>query len=100
MTCENSLFWKWFNAVISKITERDYKFNPKATMGGENGTSYFAIKQVFGLDFMTSNVVSFQMHYMHDVSKASFRIRVSFKDELKNICHEMCIIATLAQYNE
>ena len=69
-------------------------------MVDENGANYCAIKQVFGLDFMTSKVVSYQMHYKHHVNKTSFRIVASFRDEFKNICHEMCTIATVALYNE
>ena len=55
---------------------------------------------MFGIDFVTSKVVSCQMHYKHDVNKASFATGVSFRDQFKNICHEMCTIGTMAQYNE
>ena len=79
---------------------KDYKFNPKAIMVDENGANYCAIKQVFGLDFVMSKVVSCQMHCKHDVKKAFFRIGVSFRDGSKNICHKICTIATMAQYNE
>ena len=48
-----SLFWKLFKEVISQITERDYKLNPKAIMVDENDANYCAIKKVFGLYFMT-----------------------------------------------
>ena len=99
-THEISLFQKLFNEVLSQITQADYKFNPKAIMADENGANYCAIKQAFGLDFMTSKVVSCQMHYKQDVSKASFRIGVSCREEFRNICHEMCTIASVAQYNE
>ena len=49
--------------VLSQITERDYKFIPKAIMVDENGANYCTLKQVFGIDFVTSKVVSCQMHY-------------------------------------
>ena len=48
--------------------ERDYTFNPKAITVNENGTNYCVIKQVFGVNFMTSNVVSCQMHYKNDAN--------------------------------
>ena len=34
-TCEISFFWKLFNEALSQITERDYKFNMKATLVDE-----------------------------------------------------------------
>ena len=89
-----------FNEVLSQITERDYKFNLKAIMVDEKDANYCAVKQVFGLHFMTSKVVSCQMHYKNDVNKASFRIGVCFRDEFKNMCYELCTIATIVQYNE
>ena len=100
LTHEISLLWKLFNEVFSQITVGDYKLHPKAVMLDENGANYCAIKQVFGLVFKTSKVVIWQMHYKHDASKASFIIVVSFRDELKNICYEMCTVATIAQCNE
>ena len=32
-------------------------------MVDDNGVNYWAIKEVFGVDFLTSKVVSSQMHY-------------------------------------
>ena len=66
----------------------------------ENGATYCAIKQVFGLDFLTSKMVSCQMHYKNNVYRASFRIGVSFRDEFKYTHNEMCTVATVAQYSE
>ena len=62
-------FWKLFNEILSQITERDYTFNHKAIMVGENGTNYCAIRQVFGVNFMTTIVVSCQMHYTNDINR-------------------------------
>ena len=47
-----------FNKIHSKIMERDYALNPKAIMVNENGVNYCVIRQVFGVNFMTSKVVS------------------------------------------
>ena len=69
-------------------------------MVDDNCTDYCAIQQVFGLYFMTSKMGSCQMHNKHDVNKAFFRIGMSFRDEFKNICYEVCTVATVAQYNE
>ena len=54
----------------------------------------------FGLDFVTSKVVSCQMHYINDVNRLSFMIGPSYRDLFKSICYEMCSIATVAVYNE
>ena len=95
-TCEISVFWELFN----EIKGRDYKFNPRAIMVNENGANYCAIKKLFGVDFVASKVVSWQMHYKNDVNRASFRISDSYRDLFKNICHKMCSIATIGEYNE
>ena len=52
-THEITLFWKLFNEILSEIKGRDYKFNPKATMIDENGANYCAVKQVFGVNFLS-----------------------------------------------
>ena len=69
-------------------------------MVDENGANYCAIKQMFGLNFVTSKMVSCQMHYRHDVNMAAFRIRASFSDEFQSICDKMYTIATIEQYYE
>ena len=89
-----------FNEILSEITERDYTFNPKAIMVDKYGANYCTIKQVLGVNFMTSKVVSCQMHYKNDVNRVSFRIRLSYRDLFKSICYGMYFIATLAHYNE
>ena len=40
------------------------------------------------------------MQCKNDVYKASLRIGVSYRDELKSICNKICTIATVAQYTE
>ena len=40
-------------------------------MVNENGAYYCAIQKVFGLDFVTSKVMSCQMHYKNNVNRAS-----------------------------
>ena len=69
-------------------------------MVDENGANYCAIRKVFGLEFATSKVVSCQMHYKNDVNRASLKISDSYKDVFKNICHKMCSITTVAEYND
>ena len=69
-------------------------------MVDENGANYCTIRKVFGLEIATSKVVSCQMHYKNDVNRASLKISDSYKDVFKNICHEMCIITTVAEYND
>ena len=95
-TCEINFFLKLFNEVLSHMAERDYKFDPKLIIVDMNNVNYSAIKQVFGLGFLTSKVVSCQMDYKSDVNKASLRIGMNFKDEFKIICNEMCTMATVA----
>ena len=61
----------------------------------ENGANYCAIRKIFGLDFVTSKVVSYQMHYKNDVNRASFRISDSYRDLFKkklsqNVFHCYC----------
>ena len=99
-TCEISFFWKLFNKILSKITERDYTFHPNAIMVDENGANYCTIRQVVGLHFATSKVVSCQMHYKNDINKVFFRIGVSYKDNFESMSYEICTIATVSQYNE
>ena len=93
-------FWKLFNEILSDIKGRDYKINPRAIMIDETGANYCPIQKVFGLDFVTSKVVSCPMHYKNGVNRVSFRIGPGYRDLFKTICHEMCSIATIAEYNE
>ena len=53
-TWKISFFWKLLNEVLTQIMEREYKFNLKAIMVDENGANYCAVKEVLGVDFMTS----------------------------------------------
>ena len=99
-THEITVFWELFNEILSDIKGRDYKFSPRAIMVNENCANYCAIQKVFGLDFVTSNVVSCQMHYKNDVNRTSFRISDSYRDLFKSICHKMCSVATIAEYNK
>ena len=94
------MFWELFNEILSDIKGRDYKFNLRAIMVNENGANYCAIQKVFGLDFVTSKVVSCQMHYKNDVNRVSFRIGPSYRDLFKSICHGMCSVAIVAECNE
>ena len=98
-TCEISIFWKLFNEILSEIKGRNYKFNPRSIMVDENSANYCAIRKVLGVEFVTSQVVSCQMHYKNDINRASLKIGDSYRDVFKNICHEMCSIATVAKYN-
>ena len=91
------MFWELFNEILSDIKGRAYKFNPSAIMVYENSVNYCAIQKVFGLDFVTSKVVSCQMHYKNDVNRVSFRIGPSYRDLFKSICHEMCSVATVVE---
>ena len=69
-------------------------------MVDENGANLCAITQAFGVNFMTSKVVSCQMHYKSDVNRVSFRIWLSYRDIFKSICCKMCSIATVVQYSK
>ena len=99
-TKEISLFWELFNEILSEIKGKNYKFNPKSIMVDENGANYCTIRKVFGLEFATSKVVSCQMHYKNDANRASLKIGNTYKDVFKNICHKMCSITTIAEYND
>ena len=61
-THEIIVLWELFNEILSDIKGRDYKFNQTAIIVNENCANYCAIQKVFGLDFVTSKVVSCQMH--------------------------------------
>ena len=67
-------------------------------MVNENA-NHSAIQKLFGHDFVTSKVVSCQMHYTNDVNRVSFRTGPSYRDLFKSICHEICSLATMAEYN-
>ena len=99
-THEITVVWELFNEILSDIKGRDYRFNLRAIMVDESGANYCALQKVFGLDFVTSKVLSCQMHYKNDVHRVSFRISDSYRDLFKNICHEMCSVATIGEYNE
>ena len=99
-TCEITVFWELFSEILNDIKGRDYKFNLSAIMVNENGANYCAIQKVFGLDFVTSKVVSCQMHCQNDVNRVSFTIGPIYRDLFKSICHETCSIATVAEYNK
>ena len=99
-TKEISLFWQLFNDILTEIKGKNYKFNPKSIMVDENGANYCAIRKVFGLEFATTKVVSCQMHYKNDVNRASLKIGDTYKGVFKNICHEMCSVTTVAEYND
>ena len=98
-TCEISICCELFNEILSEIKGRNYKFNPKFIMVDEKGANYCAIRNVFGLEFATSKVVSCQMHYKNNVNRASLKISDSYKDVFKNLCHKMCSVTTVAEYN-
>ena len=57
-TCEITIFWELFNVILSDIKGRDYMFNLRAIMVDENSANYCTIRKVFGLDVVTSKVVS------------------------------------------
>ena len=97
---EISIFWELFNEILSEIKGRNYKFNPKSIMVDENGANYCAIRKVFGLGFVTSKVVSCQMHYKNDINRASLKISDGYRDVFKNICHKMCLVTTVAEHND
>ena len=99
-THEITIFWELLNEILSAIKGRDYNFNLRAITINKNGANYCAIRKVSGLDFVTSKVMSCQMLFKNDVNRASFRISDSYRDLFKNICHKMCVIATLGEYNE
>ena len=46
-----------------------------------------------------SRVVSSQIHFKSGVNKTSAKLG-GFNDDFKKICSEMCIMATIAEYNE
>ena len=40
------------------------------------------------------------MHCKNDVNMVSLKISDSYRDVFKNICHRMCLVATVAEYND
>ena len=52
-------------------------------MVDKKGANYSVIKDIFDVDFMTFKVVNCQIHFKNDVIKASLRLGVSFRDEIK-----------------
>ena len=68
-------------------------------MVDKNSPNYCTRRKVFGLDFVASKVLSCQMHYKNDVIGHPSGL-VSYRDLFKNICQEMCSIATIGEYNE
>ena len=99
-THEITIFWELSNEILCDIKGRDHKFTLRAIMVDENSSNHCAIRKIFGLFFVTSKVVSCQMHYKNNVNRASFRISDSYRDLFKNICHGMCFFATIGEYGE
>ena len=66
----------------------------------ENSANYCVIQRDLGVIFVTSKVFSCQMHYKNDVNRVFFRIGPSYRDLFKSICHGMCSIATVAEFNK
>ena len=54
-------------------------------MVGKNGSNYYGIKEVFGLEFMAFKVVSCQMHFKNDDNKASARFGAVSENSKKPI---------------
>ena len=67
----NCLLCKFLNEVLTdSVGGEYYRFNPKAIMVDENSPYFYSIKEVLGLDFMMSKVVSCQVHFKNDFNKA------------------------------
>ena len=58
------------------------------------------IKQVFGVNIVTSKVASCHMHYKNDINRVSFRTGPSYRDPFKSICYRLCSMTTVVEYNE
>ena len=99
-THEITLFWELYNEILSDIKGTDYKFSPKIIMVSEDSANYCVIQHIFGVNFITSKVVSCQMHYRNDVNRVCFKSVPSYRDLFKSICHRMCFVATVAEYNK
>ena len=63
LRCKITAFWELFNEILNDFKGRPYKFNQRSIMVDENGANFCALRTIFGLDFVTSKVVSCQMHY-------------------------------------
>ena len=96
-THEIIVLWELFNEILSDIKDIDYKFHPKAIMVDENSANYCVIQKVFGINFLTSKVVSCHMHYKNDVNRVSFLIGPSYRGLFKSICYRMCAVETVVE---
>ena len=93
-------FWKLWNECLEKVSGQEgYKFNPKAIMVDENGANFKAIMEVFSPQFVASRVVSCQLHYKKSVLQEAAKIPSSYQEQFKNICQNMCLVATVEGYN-
>ena len=67
-THEISIFWELFNEILSEIKGKNYKFNPKIHNGWWKWCKLLHYKEGLWTEFVTSKVVSGQMHYKNDVN--------------------------------
>lgn len=95
-----SLFWIFFNNMLSDIKGKPTHFNPKSIMVDEAGANFCGVKEAFGEEYCMEKVVSCQLHYKKDVHRHAAKITESYRKQFISTCFKMCSAATVAKYNE
>ena len=54
---------------------------------------------MYGEDFCNMCVKGCQWHFKNDVVKKSTHIPIEFRDMFKDICHQLCVVTTVLEYN-
>ena len=95
-----ALFFKLWNEVLRMAGKKtsSYFFNPKNIMVDSAGSNYGGIRNVFGLEYMTTKVISCQWHFMHVMEQLVKKLPEEDQEEFLELCHSLCKKTTIPEY--
>ena len=100
------MFWDLFNECLQKVRSKvakkkdidtTYKFNPKWFMCDEPGANFRGLEAAFGKKTVINKVQTCQWHFKHQAREKA-KVTGEFKEEVLQICNEMCFVTTVDQY--
>ena len=62
------------------------------------GSNYGGIRNVFGLEYMTTKVISCQWHFMHVMEQLVKKLPEEDQEEFLELCHSLCKKTTIPEY--
>ena len=95
-----ALFFKLWNEVLIMAGKKtsSYFFNPKNIMVDSAGSNYGGIRNVFGLEYMTTKVISCQWHFMHVMEQLVHKLPEEDQEEFLELRHSLCKKTTIPEY--